>query len=626
MAHDAAGEVRERTDIVELVSQYVALKKAGRSFKGLCPFHHEKTPSFIVFPESQNFHCFGCARGGDVFSFYMGVEKIEFKEALVELARRAGVTLASMSPVAPEIDAHRQRLLELNETAVTYYANLLANSGAGASGRELVKARGLNAEMMARFQLGFAPDGWDHLSKYLVARDVDPALALEAGLLQPRDSGGHYDRFRNRLLFPIKDRDGRTVGFGGRALGDAQPKYLNSPQTPVFDKSMLLYGLDLAKDAIRKADRVVIVEGYMDVIAAHQFGHANVVAAMGTAVTEAQIGLVKRLTKRIALALDADAAGQMATIRSLETMQQSLDHEETPVPDAMGVIRFERKLNAEISIVTLPDGKDPDELIRRAPDIWPAIVESAQPFLDFYIDQAVKRAPLDDPKAKSAVVSLVSPLLRQIPDRIVQAHYVELLASRLRIDQRLVLAEVRRAHLVGGAKDTVAAGRRSSLPKRSSHEDHLVALLLQQRALCRDIVPNVPMEYLHDERNRQIIEVLKDDAIPDLDAHQLIAGFDDPIADHAERLLEGLVGKPSLLPGQIRREAAKSLDQLGKERFTFLLQELQAEISEAQREGDASLVGELVPRLSALTDRHRGFYPPKSPYFKDSRDTGAVQP
>ncbi|MGI8475285.1 MAG: DNA primase, partial [Thermomicrobiales bacterium] len=482
------------------------------------------------------------------------------------------------------------------------------------------------AEMMARFQLGFAPDGWDHLSEYLVARDVDPALALEAGLLQPRDSGGHYDRFRNRLLFPIKDRDGRTVGFGGRALGDAQPKYLNSPQTPVFDKSTLLYGLDLAKDAIRKADRVVIVEGYMDVIAAHQFGHANVVAAMGTAVTEAQIGLVKRLTKRIALALDADAAGQMATIRSLETMQQSLDREETPVPDAMGVIRFERKLNAEISIVTLPEGKDPDELIRRAPDIWPAIVESAQPFLDFYIDQAVKRAPLDDPKAKSAVVSLVSPLLRQIPDRIVQAHYVELLASRLRVDQRLVLAEVRRAHLVGGGKDAAAEGRRSSLPKRSSHEDHLVALLLQQRALCRDILPNVPMEYLHDERNRQIIEVLRDDAIPDLDAHQLIAGFDDPIADHAERLLEGLVGKPSLLPGQIRREAVKSLDQLGKERFTFLLQELQAEISEAQREGDSSLVGELVPRLSALIDRHRGFYPPKSPYFKDSRDTGTVQP
>jgi DNA primase len=626
MAHDSVTDVRERTDIVELIGQYVQLKRAGRSYKGLCPFHQEKTPSFIVFPDSGNFHCFGCGKGGDAFTFYQAVEHVDFKEALNELARRAGVQLSSVPTVAPEVDAHRQRLIELNELAATFYANILANSESGAPGRALAEQRGLTSEIIARFQLGFAPDGWDNLHRYFSARGVDPAVAAEAGLLQVRDGGGYYDRFRNRFMFPIRNRDGHVVGFGGRALGDAQPKYLNSPQSPIFDKSSLVYALDLAKEEVRRRDQVVIVEGYMDAIAAHQFGYANVVAAMGTALTDAQVGQVKRLSKRIVLALDADAAGQLATLRSLESMQSALDHEEVPVPDALGIVRFERKLNADIAIVQLPEGKDPDELIRKAPEKWPEVVATARTFLDFFVDTVTANIPPGDGRGKSEAVGRVAPVLRQIADRIVQSHYVGLLARRLDLDERVVTSEIRRSALQR-SPTTPAVAERKTKPAAIRHEDHLLALLLRYRSLCRDLLPLVPEDDLMDGRNRALLNVLREESIPDdLEAVQIIAGLDDVLADQAERLLGTLEGKPAQLPGQVQREVRQTLDHLGKERFTFLLRQIQSEIASAQQANDEDSLVILMPQLAVLAERHRRFYPPPSPYFRDSRDKDVPTP
>lgn len=624
MARDAVQEVRERTDVVDLVGQYVQLKKAGRSYKGLCPFHQEKTPSFIVFPDSQNFHCFGCGRGGDVFSFYMGVERVEFREALQELARRAGVQLDNASVATPELDAHRNRLVEINELAATFFANILRNSAAGEPGRRLSAERGLNEEMIQRFQLGFAPDSWDALHQFLAARGIDPSIVHEAGLLQERESGGYYDRFRNRFMFPIRDRDGRVVGFGGRALGDAMPKYLNSPQSAIFDKSSLLYALDLARDEIRKRDEVVIVEGYMDAIAAHQFGHANVVAAMGTALTEAQIGLLKRSTKRVVLALDADAAGQMATIRSLETMQDALEHDDVPVPDALGIVRFERRLKADISIVSLPEGKDPDELIRKTPERWPEIVGSAQPFIAFYIDRVAADANDADPRSKSSVIARVAPLIRQLPDRIVQSHYVDRLAARLKIDPRLAESEIRRSALTTSANRTVpepVIAPQTLGPTRLTAEDHLVGLLLFHRSLVRDIAAQVPIELLADSRNRAVIAIVTDESIPDLEPMQIIAGLDDAVADHAERLIEHLQGKPALLPGAVRKEAEWALYRVRLERLKFLQRVVSADIREAQQTGDAETEGALTPKLNELAEQEKSLFPPLSPYFRDSRTT-----
>lgn len=622
MAQDAVAEIRDRTDIVDLVTGYVpSLKRTGRSFKGLCPFHQEKTPSFIVFPDSQNFHCFGCGKGGDIFTFYMQVENVEFREALQELAKRAGVTLTIGSAPAPELDAHRTRLVEINELAQTYFSHVLSRSPQGEAGRKMVNDRQLSPEMIEKFGLGFAPESWDSLLNFLASRDIPADLVAEAGLASERDNGGYYDRFRNRFMFPIRDRDGHTVGFGGRAMGDAMPKYLNSPQTAIFDKSSLVYGLDLARDAIRKADEVVIVEGYMDAIAAHQFGYANVVAAMGTALTESQVGQIKRGAKRIVLAMDSDAAGQMATMRGLETMRDALDSEEQAIPDAMGIVRFERKLKAEIAIVHLPEGKDPDELIRKRPEQWPEIVRAARPFLDFALDMLTRDVASDDPRAKSEAVKRIAPLLQQVPDRIVQGHYIGLLARRLMLDERLVLAEVRRASVTGrvaASRQTKSSVTAAGVRKRST-EDFLMALLLKHHDLTFDIALKIPSEDLIDTRNRELMRVLTNPELIELSAEAIIVGLEDEVADHAEALLLMLEGRPEQFPGNIQREATQVLENLGKERFTFLLQQLQSSLQEAAREQDAEALDLVKGQLVLLTERHRQFYPAPSPYFLDSR-------
>jgi len=627
MARDAVAEVRDRTEIVDLVSNYVQLKKTGRSYKGLCPFHQEKTPSFIVFPESGNFHCFGCGRGGDVFTFYMGVERVEFREALQELAKRAGIELVNAPSLPPEVDAHRNRLIELNELAAAYYANVLRNTTPGSAGRDVLEQRGVSAQTAERFGLGFAPDG-DALGRYLHQRGADPALAAEAGLLSERESGAYRDRFRNRLLFPIRTREGRVVGFGGRALGDAMPKYLNSPQTVIFDKSALLFGLDLAQESIRREDQVVIVEGYMDAIAAHQFGYANIVAAMGTAVTEQQIGLVKRLSRNIVLALDADAAGQGATVRSLEMLPGALDQELTPIgaerdasrPRAETMIVWQRRFKSQISIVRLPEGKDPDELIRRDPASWPAVVASAQPFLDFYIDAALTAVDLADVPAKSAAVRRLLPLLEAAGDHVVQAHYAGIIARKLQLPESSVLRELRRS----AVRSTASRSSRAALPAtapRSSSEDHLLALLLRHREICQHVLPLVPMEVLGDARNRELLRVLQDSEIPlNLTPEMIVAGLDDAVADHAEALLERLKHAPPQYPGQIERDARRALIRLEKERFDYLMSQLQSSITAAEESDDLEALSDLRHQLSALYERHRQFYPPPSPYFRDTRD------
>jgi DNA primase len=620
MARDSVAEVRERTDIVEVVGQYVQLKRAGRSFKGVCPFHQEKTPSFIVFPESQNFHCFGCGKGGDVFTFYQSIEHVEFREALQELARRAGVQLSTIPTVAPEVDAHRTRLLELNELVTTFFHNVLVNTAAGEPGRGVVKERGLNDEMVERFALGYAIEGWDNLLRYLTSRGVDPALAAEAGLLQARDGGGYYDRFRGRLIFPIRDRDGRVVGFGGRVVGEGQPKYLNSPQSAIFDKSTLLYALDVGKDEIRRQDQAVIVEGYMDAIAAHQFGHANVVATMGTALTESQVGLVKRLTKHLVLALDADAAGQMATLRGLDTLREALDQEEVPVPDARGMIRFERKLNAEIAIVRLPEGKDPDELIRRAPERWPEVVAGARPFLEFLVDAVVTGVGPTDARAKSTALAQLAPVLASVSDPVVVSHYVNRLAAKLATPETLVRAELRRNAIASARPAGVPTTTIRTAPApRLNAEDYLLALLLKHRSLCPDVLALILPDELGDARNRELLTLLQDPQLSDVEAEQIVIGLDDPLADHAERLLGLLANRPSGALGQVQRDARQALDQLRRDRFDSLKRQLEAAIRSAEDAGDAETVDEMRRQIASLFERHQAFDPPPSPYFLDLR-------
>lgn len=628
MARDAVAEVRDRIDIVDLVQGYVpSLKKTGANYKGLCPFHNEKTPSFIVFPDSQNFHCFGCGKGGDLFTLYMELEKVEFRDALKDLAARAGVELEMGIPKPPEEKEKQQKLIEVNELAAMWFHHVLLKTSHGVEGRKAVEDRGISPEMVEEFKLGFAPDSWDALLNFLSSRNIPAELAAEAGLASKRDSGGFYDRFRNRLMFPIRDRDGNTVGFGGRALGDAQPKYLNTAQTLVFDKSSLVYGLDRAKDAIRDQDEVVIVEGYMDAITAHQFGFRNVVASMGTALTESQVAQIKRGSSRIVLALDADAAGQMATLRGLETMTDALDADVRPVPTANGLLRFERKLKADISIAQLAGGKDPDEIIRHDPEAWPELIRNARPFLDFTIDLLTKNIDLGDPDAKSDAVRRIIPLLRQIPDSVKENHYTRLLARKLDISEQVIVAEKRRSSL-GGKSAAIRAGLKPGAiekVRRRPTEDYLVALLLKHHQLNYPVLETIPVEDIQDARNREIIRLLQDPSTFELQGEDLVIAMDDDLADYAEALLASLEGRPEQFPSNIIIETREVLAKLGRERFRFLERQLHQDLREAEQSKDLETVQTLKQQLATLITRRSFYDPAPSPYFKDIRSKQTYQ-
>jgi DNA primase len=617
MASDQVADVRDRTDIVNLVSGYVQLKKAGRNFKGLCPFHQEKTPSFIVFPDSGNFKCFGCGKGGDVFTFYKEVERVDFREALEELARRAGVELKSTPKPSPERDAHRQKLTELNELAAAFYATQLRSAAGGEQGRGTVEQRELSPDVVEAFQIGVAPDGWDTLAQFFAARGVDPDRAVDAGLLTRRDSGGYYDRFRNRLMFPIRDRDGNVVGFGGRAFGDEQPKYLNTPQTELFDKSHLLYGLDLARDEIRRQDKAVVVEGYMDVIAAHQFGYRNVVASMGTAITEFQLGLLKRFSKNVVLALDADAAGQAAMTRALDALPEG-EADAQPVPSPRGLIHYEKRLSVNINVLALPTGKDPDEMIRAEPDRWPAVVNEAKPFLAFYIDRIAEGVDLADIREKTAAMHRAAALLSLVPDGVEQRHYVEVLANRLRMSERKSIEEaIRQAR----RQNSISAPPLPSppVPQRSSGEDHLAALILAYPAILWDFASELNPNELTDARNRELVM-------------QVAASHGEPVDDpsdhlqaHRDHLASLLSTRISMNRMEVMREAERTLEKLRHDQITNSISELQVDIAAAEREKDEATIRLLLTVLTGLAAEKRSNPPRKSPVFVDTRTPRVVR-
>jgi len=580
----AIDEVKQRLDIVEVVSEYVpGLIKAGRNFKAQCPFHAEKVPSFYVFPERQSWHCFGaCATGGDGFSFVMKKEGVDFGEALRILARKAGVSLAP--PQREEAQRREDRLREINGAASEYYHRLLLESRTGGRARNYLAERGVSQKTIEDFHLGFSPDSWEALRDQLTRKGYREDELLAAGLLVAKEGGGRaYDRFRNRLLFPIRGADGRVSGFGARALDDSLPKYLNSPQTPVFDKSATLYGIDRAKSAIRRGDLVIVVEGYMDVIVAHQHGFDNVVASLGTALTEKQVGLIKKLTTNLTLALDADAAGEMATLRGIEVASHTFDRKVVPLPTSSGLVKYESLLDAEIKVMVLPEGKDPDDVIRKSPETWEYLVSKAVPVVEYTFDLVASKLDLTKVKDKSLALDQLLPLVAEIKRPVIQAHYLQRLSRLVGVDEQELGAALKRTRRpVRSAARGETVSPSSLMPSLHPNDplgEYCLALLLRYPHL-RSNAADLSEEFFPHSEGRQLFVAWRDTT----DIDSMRESIDVSLHDYLVLVL----GRP--IPEMGEEGQKDALDDCMRRLRKRWLKDLQAKeealISEAQAEGD----------------------------------------
>ncbi|MFW6055915.1 MAG: DNA primase [Chloroflexota bacterium] len=486
-------DVKDRIDIVSLISEHVQLTRAGRNYKGLCPFHTEKHGSFFVFPERQTWRCFGaCSTGGDIFSFVMKKENVEFKEALEMLAERAGVKLETRQPRNDAEEQTRERLLAAIDAAVEYYHGLLVESDSGTEARDYITSRHITRETIDGYRLGYSPPGWRSFKELALSRGFSESELMEAGLLVSRDDGSTYDRFRGRLMFPILDKKGRAIGFGARALGDLQPKYVNSPQSTVFDKSGVLYGIHRASAAARRADRIIIVEGYMDVLQAHQQGWENVVAPMGTSLTERQAGEISRLTKNVYLALDADEAGIASAMKTIrETTGRFREafgrRMVTDVPSRKG-LTSRSVLDADIRVMVMPEGKDPDEVIAESPERWGELVDQATPHIDFYVETLLRSANTTTARGKRELISQCEPLIEEIGDSIEQARFYSRMSHALGIPERdlhaeLVSLQKQRSRLERTPQEQVRRRRRAA---GAATEEYCLCLLLHNPSLAND--------------------------------------------------------------------------------------------------------------------------------------------
>src|SRR5512133_457648 len=402
-------EIKSRIHIEDLVNEIptVKLRKSGKNYTGFCPFHENKrTPAFVVFPDSGTWRCFGqCNEGGDIFKFVMKRDACDFPQALKSLASRAGVELEPLTPQRKEEDAHLDKIRQLLEEAVLLYQHYLTQNVQGKPALDYLTKRGLTMETIASFGMGYAPAGWNTLMTHFTGRGYTADELKEAGLLSENPEKERvYDRFRNRIMIPIRDAQGRMAGFGARILDpNDNPKFLNSPQTALFDKGRLLFGMDHARKSIREKDQAVIVEGYLDVIVLHQAGFTNTISPMGTALTEDQLRQLQRQTRKMILALDADAAGAKATMRGLEIARQSLDRGDDMVFDARGLLHEESRLRADLRVTAIPEGMDPDEVVLRNPAEWEAILKEAKPIVQHVMDTLAAASDLNDPKAKDEI-------------------------------------------------------------------------------------------------------------------------------------------------------------------------------------------------------------------------------
>ena len=564
-------DILGRIDIVEVISGYVPLKKAGRNFRTLCPFHHEKTPSFMVSPDRQIYHCFGCGAGGNAFNFLMQHERLEFIEAVEALAKKSGIVLPETQKQDHKAASLITELYKINELAVSFYEQNLSSSQ-GASARTYILKRGLKEESIKLFKLGFALDKWDALINYLRAKNIGLALLEKAGLILPKQGGGYYDRFRHRLILPIFDIKSRVLGFGARVLSapsgvegnDNLPKYMNSPETPIYTKGKNLYGLNLAYEAIRDNDSVVIVEGYLDFIIPYQAGINNIVASLGTALTQEQARLLKRYTHNVVMVYDADKAGELATLRSLDIF----------IDEGMNV-----------KVVSLPLGFDPDSFVRKNGIAHlKEKLNQAENLFDYKLKILKSRHNIKEAEGKAKIAGEMLPTLKKFKNSILRAEYVKRFAEALDIAEHYIVEELNKVK-----EDRPYFNFTEAHPKKALNanptERLLVRLMLEEAGFINRIKERLEPADFQDEQISRIVSIMFDllEQGRDITPSKLLNYFQD---EGALQVICESTFLPEISEQEKERVVDDCIQRVKNERARVKRQRLHEEIKAAQHLGD----------------------------------------
>ena len=576
-------EIKSRLPVTEIVGETVQLKRAGTTWKGLCPFHAEKTPSFTVSPERESWHCFGCGEHGDIFTFVMKRDGLDFREALNRLAEKAGVEVSAQG--AKE-DKHRKRLREALEASIAWYREVLRQAKQAEPARQYLAERGFTEETLDRFGVGYAPDSWDALIKRLAAKGFTPEEMIGAGLASPGQRGRSVDRFRRRIIIPIRDAAGRPVGLGGRIMPGAEgPKYLNSPATALFDKSRTLYAIDLAKNAIRKEQLAVIVEGYTDVMAAHQAGFTNVVASMGTALTRGQVDLATRYADSVALAYDVDLAGETATERGLL--------------DELGPSQSVTK----VRVVRIPAGKDPAELFQTDPDAWRKAVEDAKPVVEYFMDRVAAEVDISTVAGRRDMAGRVLAILQRVGDAVEQDMYLQQLSRTVQVDERVLREALHRPRVQRRASPTTAAAVGPGAVILDAVETETLALLFRHPGLTAEHATN-PLPF-----GRPVATALADAWTAwvadhaghgSTDIESFLAELDPISGELARVVIQSANAGPRLEPAMAAEALRVCRLRLRSARVEEAIGDGRRLLEDAERDGDRELLAQIETHINKL--------------------------
>ncbi len=575
-------EIRQQTDLLELVGEYLNLERRGKNMIGLCPFHSEKTPSFTVSPEKQLFHCFGCGASGNAFSFIMQMDNLTFPEAARLLAGRSGIKIPENKRYSSAEEDLKTRIFKLNQMAAKFYAYHLNNSNVGEKALQYLYQRGITPQAIEEFMVGCAPAEWSGFFSFAREKGVAAELLVQAGLVSPGRDKGYYDRFRDRIIFPIFDISGKIAGFGGRLLqgnGGKAPKYLNSPETPVFSKSFILYGMNIAREWIRREKTAIIMEGYTDVITAYQAGIKNVVASLGTSLTSNQARSLRSQTESAVTAYDSDSAGQAATWRGLSILQST---------------------GCLVHVAELPEGSDPDDFIReKGVEAFLKVLRQATPLMEYRLAQLKRNYDLSEPGKRREYLEELMDILMAAVNPIEQNYYLKKAAEELEVDEDTLRGELKKRRSKGNRYQQAGKKEISENQQRINikpAEKILISLMLQSKELAKLSRNQLQLDYIYDEQVRQIINTILEQTKAEkaVTAEKILDYFEDP---KIKNIITEAVTDPSLqdLPPQTaKRMTEDCINQLYAVWAQRKQKELQKRLQELEQQGSEEEIEALL--------------------------------